>query len=71
MLFLAGGHTAQIVLETLGIGGAEILDEPAPLVPLCRAKGGRCDGLRFLTKAGGFGAPTLFGDLMESADRKE
>jgi len=71
VLFLTGGHTARIVLETLGVGGAEILGEPALLVPLCRAVGGRFDGLRFMTKAGGFGAPTLFGDILENAGRKE
>ena len=54
-VYLTGGDTALGMLMNIGADGAEILDEILVGVPLVRVKGGTCEGLKLVTKAGAFG----------------
>ncbi|WDC84764.1 four-carbon acid sugar kinase family protein [Caloramator sp. mosi_1] len=54
-LFLTGGDTAIGVIKKLGSEGSKILSELLPGIPLMSLKGGICDGLKCVTKAGAFG----------------
>jgi uncharacterized protein YgbK (DUF1537 family) len=57
---VTGGDGARAVARTLDATGFQILGEVTNGVPLGRLVGGPADGLRFVTKAGGFGdADTL------------
>jgi uncharacterized protein YgbK (DUF1537 family) len=59
-LVLTGGAVAFSVCRALGIARIEIETELAPGVPSGKVLGGSLDGLRLVTKAGGFGdADTL------------
>ena len=54
-LVLVGGDTAINILEALGAGGVVLEGEVLPGIPFGRLVGGKLDGLRVVTKAGGFG----------------
>jgi uncharacterized protein YgbK (DUF1537 family) len=54
-LILTGGATAISVCRALGVDSLEIEAEVAPGIPAGRVVGGPWDGLRVITKAGGFG----------------
>lgn len=54
-LFLTGGDTAIGVIEELDANGSSIEQEIMTGIPLMTLRGGRCDGLKVITKAGAFG----------------
>ena len=54
-LVLTGGLVAFSVCRALGIGSSVIEAELAPGIPCGRVRGGEMDGVRLVTKAGGFG----------------
>ena len=54
-LVLTGGDTAAAVCAALGIAGLEVVGEVQPGIPAATGMGGHGDGLRLVTKAGGFG----------------
>ncbi len=55
-LVLTGGDTAVSCCGFLNADGITVLQEVAPGIPLGVLKGGPCNGLRVVTKAGAFGA---------------
>ena len=55
-LFLSGGSTAVAVLENLHPHHISLVGEVEPGVPAGKIIGGKADGLRIVTKAGGFGS---------------
>lgn len=69
-LWLLGGDSAWGVLCALGAESLELVEEPLPLIPLARIRGGAADGLCVLTKAGGFGEPDALIRLFHNDDRK-
>ena len=56
-LVLTGGDMAQAMLEHLGSLGVDLHTEVSPGIPLGILNGGKAQGMRVVTKAGGFGAP--------------
>jgi uncharacterized protein YgbK (DUF1537 family) len=54
-LVIFGGDTACSILDRLGAETIRICGEVEPYIPAGRLIGGLCDGLRIVTKAGGFG----------------
>lgn len=62
-LVMTGGETAYNVLEKLG-GGLALHAEISPGIALCTLTGGPWDGLRVITKAGGFGIPGTLVDIL-------
>jgi uncharacterized protein YgbK (DUF1537 family) len=54
-LFLCGGDTAAQVLDAVGATGAWLQSEILPGLVQGKIKGGDCDGLAVVTKAGAFG----------------
>lgn len=64
-MFLTGGDTAVHVLKKLGATDVEILSEISTGIPLGRLRGGSCDGLKVVTKAGAFGEKDCFVRAME------
>jgi uncharacterized protein YgbK (DUF1537 family) len=55
-LVLTGGDVARSCCSLLSATGFKVVEEVAPGIPLGLLKGGPCDGLRIVTKAGAFGA---------------
>ena len=55
-LVLTGGDIARSCCSLLSATGFKVVEEVAPGIPLGLLKGGPCDGLRVITKAGSFGA---------------
>ncbi|MEW6719410.1 MAG: four-carbon acid sugar kinase family protein [Thermodesulfobacteriota bacterium] len=55
-LVLTGGDIALSACSRLSATGFHVVEEVAPGIPAGRLKGGPCDGLRVVTKAGAFGA---------------
>ncbi|MDD5169836.1 MAG: four-carbon acid sugar kinase family protein [Syntrophales bacterium] len=55
-LVLTGGDIAISSCRHLGATGFRILEEVAPGIPAAILKGGMCDGMLVVTKAGAFGA---------------
>ena len=55
-LVLTGGDIARSCCDLLSATGFKVVEEVAPGIPLGVLKGGPCDGLRVVTKAGAFGA---------------
>jgi uncharacterized protein YgbK (DUF1537 family) len=55
-LVLTGGDTAVSCCSRLSANGIVVVQEVAPGIPVGMLKGGPCDGLRVVTKAGAFGA---------------
>lgn len=66
MLVLSGGHTAQVVLDRLGVVRLELLAELEPGVVLSRAPG---HPWRIVTKAGAFGDEGALLRLLHPAPR--
>ena len=54
-LFLSGGDTAIGFLNRTQAEGSDILGEVSNGIPIMRINGGSLDGLKVITKAGGFG----------------
>ena len=54
-LFLSGGDTAIGFLNRTKAEGSDILGEVSNGIPIMRINGGTLDGLKVITKAGGFG----------------
>ncbi|MBP2652503.1 MAG: type effector Hrp-dependent outer protein [Firmicutes bacterium] len=59
-MILTGGDTAACVCEKLGAEAIEVVAEVAVGIPLGLLVGGRCDGLKVVTKAGAFGEEAAF-----------
>ena len=59
-LAVTGGATALKLLSETGCRGIEVFREIEPGVPLGQVVGGDLDGLKIITKAGGFGSPDVF-----------
>ncbi|MBI5603278.1 MAG: four-carbon acid sugar kinase family protein, partial [Deltaproteobacteria bacterium] len=55
-LVLTGGDIALSSCRLLSATGIKVIEEVAPGIPLGMLKGGLCDGLKVVTKAGAFGA---------------
>lgn len=58
-LFLTGGDTAYAVCQALKSSELRILGGFAEGVPVCQVAGGTADGGLLITKAGGFGGPSM------------
>lgn len=69
-LVMTGGETAYTVLEKLG-GGLALHAELSPGIALCTLTGGPWDGLRVVTKAGGFGMPGALVDILNMLRHRE
>ncbi len=54
-LVLTGGDIARSCCSHLSATAIKLVAEVAPGIPLGLLKGGPCDGLRVITKAGAFG----------------
>lgn len=52
-----GGDTARALLEAIGVSGLNLHDEVSPGIPIGSIPDGPFEGLRIVTKAGGFGPP--------------
>jgi uncharacterized protein YgbK (DUF1537 family) len=63
-IVLTGGATARLVCERLGVQAVRVTGELSPGVPHGVLAGGVWDGLPVITKAGGFGGPTLLLDAI-------
>jgi uncharacterized protein YgbK (DUF1537 family) len=55
-LVLTGGDIARSCCSRLSAAGLRVVEEVATGIPLCLLKGGDCDGLGVITKAGAFGS---------------
>ena len=64
LVAVTGGDTAVALYRELDAERIELLGAPLPGLALGRLRQGDGRELRLLTKAGGFGAPDLFGRLM-------
>ena len=63
---LAGGATARLVCERLGAHGVRLQSELQPGIPHGLLRGGLWDGVRVVTKAGGFGTPETLLDVVQA-----
>ncbi len=63
---LAGGATARLVCERLSAHGVRLAGEFLPGIPYGSLQGGVWDGVRVVTKAGGFGAPDTLLDVVHA-----
>lgn len=68
-LVIAGGATASRVFLSLGVQGFEILGEVVDGIAIGRLVGDGFDGLTVVTKAGGFGDPNCFADLVKTLEK--
>ncbi|MDQ3809592.1 MAG: four-carbon acid sugar kinase family protein, partial [Chloroflexota bacterium] len=64
VLVLAGGQTARLVCEGLGVHALDLMGEVEAGMPIGRLVAGRWSGVLTVTKAGGFGAPTALLDAL-------
>lgn len=64
-LVLTGGDTAALVLQALGAECLDLHGEVAPGIPWGRVHGGLADGLRVVTKSGGFGGEMTLVEIVE------
>jgi uncharacterized protein YgbK (DUF1537 family) len=65
-VILAGGATARAVCDQLQVAAVQIVGELAPGIPQGTLRGGIWDGIRVVTKAGAFGTPELFLDVVRT-----
>ena len=66
-LVATGGDTVEAILDALGVAVLDVLGEFRPGIPVSRAVTGG-DELTLVSKAGGFGTPDLFAEIVaESA----
>jgi len=56
-LFLSGGDIALAICGRLSVSAIRVHGEVEPGIPAGEARGGRANGMRVVTKAGGFGTP--------------
>jgi uncharacterized protein YgbK (DUF1537 family) len=73
-LVLTGGDVARAVCSALGVGIIQVLGEVQAGVPACSVVGGPHDGLRLVTKAGGFGEKRVIVQsisYIQAEERKE
>ncbi len=63
-LILIGGDTAIRVVRALGAEGVKLEGEVSPGIPMGRLIGGDFNGLRVVTKAGGFGGEEALVDMI-------
>jgi len=70
-LMVTGGSTALKLLEGVSGEGIEVFKEIEPGVPLGRIVGGKMDGTRVITKAGGFGSLDVFCIGIQAMKREE
>ena len=56
-LILTGGDIAQAMLDHLGARGINLISEVSPGIPAGTLSGPGIEGIKVVTKAGGFGAP--------------
>ncbi len=68
-IVLTGGWTARRVFDAVGARAVVISGEYAPLVPAGVVVGGFLDGVRVITKAGGFGGDDLFERILCETNR--
>lgn len=64
-LILTGGDTADAVCGAMNTAALQVVGEVQPGIPAARGIGGQGDGLRLVTKAGGFGHELV---LVQSID---
>ena len=65
-LILTGGDTALLAASTLGAHSFILHGELAPGIPWGIVQGGRSEGCIVITKSGGFGAPTIFNEILNA-----
>ncbi|WP_342343731.1 four-carbon acid sugar kinase family protein [Martelella limonii] len=68
MLLIAGGESANAILDDLGIVTLQVLSELRPGLPVSLASG-PWQTLQIVTKSGGFGSPELLEELYDEALR--
>ena len=68
-LFLSGGDIAVAVCDRLSVSAIRVHGEVEPGIPAGQVTGGRADGMRVVTKAGGFGTPDAVLRSMEYLER--
>lgn len=66
VLILTGGDTASLVARTLGAHSFILHGELAPGIPWGNVQGGIAEGCIVITKSGGFGAPTVFSEILNA-----
>jgi uncharacterized protein YgbK (DUF1537 family) len=64
-LVLVGGDTSIRMISALGASGVRLESEVLPGIPAGRILGGDHDGMRVITKAGGFGGSHTLVKIME------
>jgi uncharacterized protein YgbK (DUF1537 family) len=65
-LILTGGDTALLAASTLGAHSFILHGELAPGIPWGIVQGGMAEGCIVITKSGGFGAPTVFSEILNT-----
>lgn len=65
MIFCSGGDTAAAVMDALGARQLVVEHELCPGVPVARIEG--ADGLRLITKSGGYGEPDVLSRIVRDA----
>jgi uncharacterized protein YgbK (DUF1537 family) len=65
-LILTGGDTASLVAGTFGAHSFILHGELAPGIPWGNVQGGIAEGCIVITKSGGFGAPTVFSEILNA-----
>jgi len=70
-LILVGGDTSTGVINAINADGIEVEEEILPGIPMGRIIGGKFDGLRVVTKAGGFGDDYALVNIMRSLKGKD
>jgi len=64
-LVLTGGDVAMSVLKSMGIRRLRLEKEILPGIPLTTTTGGEYDGLKIVTKAGGFGGENALLEIVQ------
>jgi uncharacterized protein YgbK (DUF1537 family) len=64
-LVVTGGGTASHVVEIMGASFITLENELLPGIPSGKLQGGQCEGLRVVTKAGGFGSRDSLAKVIE------
>ena len=64
-LVLVGGDGAAAVLDRLGADGVDVDGAIVPGCPTGNVAGGRADGLRLVTKSGGFGTTSALDEIVQ------
>ncbi len=64
-LILVGGDTSIRMMNAFGAEGIKLDGEVLPGIPVGRILGGKHEGMRVITKAGGFGGTDALVKLMD------